>query len=374
MNLGIRKILLVTGKDLSKHILDGPPNSKTYIAGTTKINGMSFLAAEGLTICQGEQWQRLRNLNEHVLAIDTGTELQQKVLDQVHQAFSAPVSSVDDLRQNMGRTMLGVVFGGAPAHLVEDIQVLFSYVQTPVRRLVLGRRQRGRHQRFYATIQQMWTKNEQSQDPNLMARACAFAQGGDFDADELIQQIPHWMFTFTGSGTDLLLRTLAMVGSRPEVGDRVRAEIAAAGPLDGPDAIDRLPYLEACLMETCRLFPPVTRTIHVAPEGDTFDGVTIRPGMEIWHYFPATYRDTSVDTKTNDFEPQKWLDSGDERRLKYPNLFLSGARACPGEDLIVFICKAAIAILLGQDRVRPSSSALARDPLPFSFPSSTVRF
>ena len=374
VNLGIRKILLVTGRDLSNHILQGPPNSKTYIAGTTKKRGMSYLATDGLTICQDEQWQRLRALNEQVLSMDTSTALQQSVLDQVHQAFSGRVSSVEDLRESMGRTMLGVVFGGAPAHLVEDIQVLFGYVQSPLKRLVLGRRQRGRHLRFYATIQQMWAKNEQSQDSNLMARACSFAQGGDFDADELIQQVPHWMFTFTGSGTDLLARTLAMLGSRPQVGDKVRDEIGAAGPLDEPGAIGRLPFLEACLLETCRLFPPVTRTIHVAPAGDTFGGVAISPGMEIWHYFPASYRDTSVDSKANDFEPLKWINSGDERRSAYPNFFLSGARACPGEDLILFICKAAIAILMGQDRLRPGSGVLASDPLPFSFPSSAVKF
>ena len=87
------------------------------------------------------------------------------------------------------------------------------------------------------------------------------------------------MFTFTGSGTDLLTRTLAMVGSRPEVGEKVRQEIAAAGALDQANSIGQLNYLEACLMETCRLFPPVTRTMHVAPEGDTFGGISIRAGM-----------------------------------------------------------------------------------------------
>jgi len=114
--------------------------------------------------------------------------------------------------------------------------------------------------------------------------------------------------------------------------------------------------------------------MHVAPQGDTFEGVAIRPGMEIWQYFPVRYRDTSIDPMANHFEPQKWVDSGDERREAYSNCFLSGARACPGEDLIIFICKAAIAILLGQDRARPGSGALARDPLPFMFPSGAVKF
>ena len=373
VNLGIRRILLVTGKDLSKHILDERPSAKTYLAGRTKTQGMSFLAPQGLTICHDEQWQGLRTLNEQVLAVGADPALEQAVLDQVHQAFSGPVSKAADLRENMGKVMLGVVFGGAPAHLVEDIEVLFGYVQSPLKRLLLGRRQRGRRERFYATIRQMWEKNEQPESPNLVGTACPLAQGGDFDMEELVQQVPHWMFTFTGSGTDLLTRTLAMLGSRPDAGRKVREEIAAAGPLNEPGAIGKLPFLEACIWETGRLFPPVTRTIHTAPDGDRFDGNSIKAGMEIWHYFPASCRDTSVDPLANHFQPERWLDPASNRRAEYPNLFLSGARACPGEDLILFICKAAIAILTERRGVSLTSSALTKDPLPFSFSNGAVR-
>ena len=376
LNFGIRKFLLVTGRDLSEHILDQPPSTRTYTGGPTKVSGMSFLAPQALTICHDQQWQRLRPLNEQVLSIGDAPVLQQAILDQVHQAFSQPVSSIDDIRNCMGRVMLGVVFGEtvAPAHLVQDIEVLFGYVQNPLKRAILGRTQRGPHERFYGTIRQLWEENQGSQDSSLLARAHDLAQEGNFEVNELMQQVPHWMFTFTGSGTDLLSRALTMVGSRPEVGDKVREEIAAGGPLNQFYSIGQLNYLEACLMETCRLFPPVTRTFHVAPQGDMFDDISIPAAMEILHYFPASHRDTSVDPGANNFEPERWLDQGSDRRSVYPNLFLSGARACPGESLILFICKAGIAILFGQHRVRLSSSALVRDPLPFSFPNRAMHF
>ena len=376
VNLMFRKILLATGRGLSEHILDQPPSTRTYAGGPTKVRGMSFLAPQALTICHDQQWQRLRPLNEQVLSIGDAPVLQQAILDQVHQAFSQPVSSIDDIRNCMGRVMLGVVFGEtvAPAHLVQDIEVLFGYVQNPLKRAILGRTQRSRHERFYGTMRQLWEENQGSQDSSLLARAHDLAPEGNFEVKELMQQVPHWMFTFTGSGTDLLSRALTMVGSRPEVGDKVREEIAAGGPLDQSYSIGQLNYLEACLMETCRLFPPVTRTFHVAPQGDLFDDISIPAGMEILHCFTASHRDTSVDPGANNFEPERWLDQGSDRRSVYPNLFLSGARACPGESLILFICKAGIAILFEQHRVRPNSRALTRDPLPFSFPDRAVRF
>jgi hypothetical protein len=53
---------------------------------------------------------------------------------------------------------------------------------------------------------------------------------------------------------------------------------------------------------------------------------------------------------------------------RYPNLFLSGARACPGRDLILFVVKAAIAVLLSNGKMQAQRSTLSDDPLPFSFP------
>ena len=335
---------------------------------------MSFLAPQALTICHGQQWERLRPLNEQVLSIGDVPVLQQAVLDQVHQAFDQPVSSINDIRNRMGRVMVGVVFGEAPAHVAQDLDVLFGYVQNPVKRLILGRNQQGRRERFYGTIREMWNENKGQEDSSLLARARALAQGGNFQEEELLQQVPHWMFTFTGSGTDLLSRALAIVGSRPEAGDQVREGIAAAGPLDQADSIGKLNYLEACLLETCRLFPPVTRTFNIAPQGDRFGGISIPAGMEIWHFFTASYRDTSVDPTANDFEPHLWLEPGSNRRSTYPSLFLSGARGCPGEGLILFVCKAAMAIFLKQQHLRLSNGALASNPMPSSFPDGTIVF
>ena len=95
------------------------------------------------------------------------------------------------------------------------------------------------------------------------------------------------------------------MGSRPEVAEQVRQEITAAGPLDQAISISHLNFVEACLLETCRLFPPVTRTSHVAPQGDMFNGVSIPADLEILHYFPIGLRDTPVDQRADYFEPDK---------------------------------------------------------------------
>jgi cytochrome P450 len=376
VNLWFTQLLLVTGHDLSNHIMKQPPSAQSYQEGPTKVRGMSFLAPQALTICHDQQWYRLRPYNEKVLSTQENPERQQAFLDQVRQAFAGPVSTIDDIRRCMSQTMLGIVFGRAvaPEHLAEDVQVLFGYVQNPARRIALGRKERGRLERFYGSLQQLWGQQGVSGQPSLLAAARRLAQEGSYSIEELLQQIPHWMFTFTGSGTDLLFRTLAIVASRPVVREKALKEIAEKGPPDQAATIEQLDYLEACLLETCRLFPPVTRTFHVAPKGDVFDDTHIPAGVEIWHYFPVNHRDTTKDPNADRFQPERWLDPASNAPSAYPNLFLSGARACPGKDLILFICKAAIATLLQQQQVRVDSALLSSDPLPFSFPEQEFRF
>jgi cytochrome P450 len=171
------------------------------------------------------------------------------------------------------------------------------------------------------------------------------------------------MFTFTGSGTDLLARTMAMVTSRPTVLRRALEDCAQAGPLDQAASIDRMRYLNACLLETGRLFTPVTRTVHRSAGGN-----------DIVHYFPLLQRDETLGPSVHDFRPERWLADGLDAAAAASNLFLRGPRACPGRDLILFVCRAALASQLQEQRVRGKSVRLARDPLPLSFPEREIRF
>lgn len=375
INLLFRKVLLVSDSDLSNHILKDPPNSERYIEGTLKRKAMSFLAPNALTISHDEQWEGLRSYNEKVLCPHHSHPYQQEFLDQVYNAFVSPVTNIDDIRNCMGKVMLGVVFGEkAPAQLIEDIQILFG--QVSLKTALFGGGDKKRRKDFYSQLQRIWSEQAEETAPTFLHTAHSTVQEMkeyNFSEEVLVQQIPHWMFTFTNSGSDLLARTLALVTARAKVREKIQQEIDAAGLIDKAETIEKLDYLEACLLETCRLYPPVVQTAHQAPKGDTFKGVYIPPKSEILHFFPMNYRDTAKDARANDFYPDRWLDPMQNAEQAYPNLFLSGARACPGRKVILFICKAAIAILLKKHNIA-DSKVLASDPLPFSFPKQSVLF
>lgn len=373
LNLGIKRMLLVTDREVSRHILAANPASTGYTVGTPKRKAMSYLAPQALTIAEDSAWQRLRPFNERVLCAGRPHNYQRVFFGQVVRAFSVPIASVEDIRRCMGQAMLGIVFGEgvAPSRLGTDIQVLFGLVQNPLKRLLRGGRERRRVKGLYDNLRQVWQDGD---GPVSSLLGMAREAGGSNHLETLLQQVPHWMFTFSGSGSDMLSRGLAMIGSRPEVLARARQEVADAGSLLQPGTVDGLQYLEACLLESARLFPPVKATFHRAAAGDLVLNTRIPAGTEIVQVFSLTQRDRESDPTADTFQPERWLGSNPQAEAAYPNIFLSGARACPGRDLILFVCKAAAAVLVYQSGLVVHSAQLAQDPVPFTFPRKGLRF
>lgn len=371
LDLIVRRILFVSGPELSTHILAAEPSVRSLASGSTKKKAMAFLAPNALTILDGEAWRVYRSHNETVLQTGRAHAHLPAILDQVRKTFATPVGGMKDVRRRMGEVMLATVFGegNAPAHLIDDIQELFAEVG--LKTALLGSRKKALRDRFRDEIGRLWRSGADAAQPSLVE--LAHEASGTVDAshrreDMQIDQIPHWMFTFTNSGSDLLARSLAMVTARDDAIRRARDEIASAGAPETPASVHGLSYLEACIHETGRLYPPVVQASHRAESDDRFDGLTIPAGTEIVQFFPFTNRDASRDPLADSFRPERWLDQAERMQERYPNLFLSGARACPGRNLILFVIKSALALQLGLETTRARPNALTSDPLPFSFP------
>lgn len=376
INLIARRILLVAGADLSEHILAFQPSSQNYVAGTLKKEAMDFLAPNALTTSHDEQWRTLRTYNEKILYADAHHIHQQPFLEQVHKAFSQPIRTMNDVRHRMGQVMLGAVFGenNAPDHLIGDIQELFAEVGA--RTAMFGSKKEEERDRFHNILEELWQSRTGEGQPTLLDLAYEAKNGVDpaYQGQEfLIQQIPHWMFTFTNSGSDLLARSLAMIVSRADVLQRVRDEIEAKGDIGLPDTVNQLAFVEACIMETGRLFPPVSQTVHKAAQSDEFQGIRIPAESELLQLFVLTNRNKELDPNADHFQPDRWTDPENAVHRLYPNLFLSGARSCPGRNLILFINKAAIAYYVKQHIFQARNSALSIDPLPLSFPDDGLQ-
>jgi len=105
---------------------------------------------------------------------------------------------------------------------------------------------------------------------------------------------------------------------------------------------------------------------------DTLDGATIpaKTQVMIWNSF--NHRDQAAYPLANTFSPEAWADG---RPSPLFNHLSSGPQVCAGMDLLRFIGKAVLALLLSSGRYVLAGPPLEPDrPMPYAYNQFDVQF
>jgi cytochrome P450 len=136
----------------------------------------------------------------------------------------------------------------------------------------------------------------------------------------------------------LLVSTIAALGDSPEVFRRLRDElrVAIADRLSPDDPLD-LPYLDAVLLETERLFPPLPFAVRGVRRDFEFGGFTIEKGSKVAYSAYYTGRCPEVFDDPLTFAPERFLHrKGNSVIRPQPYTLLGfggGHRMCIGKRL-----------------------------------------
>ncbi|XP_011187810.2 probable cytochrome P450 28d1 [Zeugodacus cucurbitae] len=167
------------------------------------------------------------------------------------------------------------------------------------------------------------------------------------------------------TGAMLIAHCLLLLARNPRAQRKLREELLAADVTDSFDALNELPYLEQCLQETLRLFPPLPTLFKLCTEPislKNFDEstLTLQPGDAVYISTYSFHRDAEFFENPNDFWPERFAEElGGVRKYREMGVFMpfgDGPRMCPGMKLGLSEAKVAVSELIRNFHVSASEN------------------
>jgi cytochrome P450 len=193
--------------------------------------------------------------------------------------------------------------------------------------------------------------------------------------EEIQEEVDTFMFEGHDTTGVSLGWTLYCLGRNVDVQLQLQRELdAVMGQCTVPEyeQLERMPYLQACISESLRLYPPVPMFSRTTTEPLTVGSVTIPRGMDVSISPWLLHRDSTVWDRPDEFLPERWLgeDSCSQRVHHFSYMpFAQGPRNCIGrmfalneeKMLVATVAKQfVIAALHNLDEVQPSPEIILR--------------
>jgi cytochrome P450 len=170
-----------------------------------------------------------------------------------------------------------------------------------------------------------------------------------------------------GHETTALALTWAflLLDRNPEARDRLEAELAEVlgGEPVSPEDVRALPYAQAVINETLRLYPPAYVTGREAIRDTTIRGTHIPRGHIVLISMYTTHRDERFFPEPDGFRPERWLD-GLEKRLPRGAFipFGMGSRKCIGASFAMMEATLLLATIARRWRFELAPAEIATQP------------
>ena len=138
---------------------------------------------------------------------------------------------------------------------------------------------------------------------------------------------------------------------QPESLRTLQAEAAEVDSLTLETASVQLPYTEACIKETLRLYPFAGSVPKKLPAGERFEvgGRVVEGPCDVWLSFSHHFVDPKVFPEPLRFEPRRWLGErapeewrASEHAIKCFTPFGMGVHVCLGQKLAMLTMKCAV--------------------------------
>lgn len=168
--------------------------------------------------------------------------------------------------------------------------------------------------------------------------------GTALEDQEVFDQLKTLLLAGHSTTGDALAWALYFLMREPQVLSRLRQELAALGPNPEPEALAKVPYLEAVCNETLRLRPAVPTVGRRLRSPIQFAGYALPAGCAVGVSALCAHNNPAVFPEPERFLPERFLD-----RTYSPFEFLpfgGGQRRCIGAAFALYEMKLILATLL----------------------------
>jgi cytochrome P450 len=156
-----------------------------------------------------------------------------------------------------------------------------------------------------------------------------------------------------------------LLDRNPEARARLEAELTSVlgDRTPSPADVPALPYAQAVVNETLRLYPPAYVTGREAVRDTTIGGVPIRKRHIVLISMSTTHRDARFFPEPDVFRPERWLDGLDKRLPRAAFIpFGLGSRKCIGASFAMMEATLLLATIARRWRFEMAPGEIATQP------------
>lgn len=338
INIMTNKMYLVTDVNSITEILDNSPD--IFCVGHLKFNFFKSFMQYNVGVSQGCPWKKRRIVNEHVLMtnkLHTNSDFYNNKIKSILENHGVPKNFTDFNIIAKEITSI-IVFGLDSKYIPTEIFDIFS-IANSISSLY------DPHFEIPSNIKQnyrdfIWKHINNPHKHSLLDVLSTIYQSSTINKDELIDQVPHWIFPIAGLIHSVTTRTLVLLHNNPSKLQKLCKQITNIN-INDSQSISNLYYLKSSILETLRLNNQVASTFRTLCTDYTFkNGTTYRKGEQFVILNNPVLQDPEYWTNPDQFIPERWTPQLE--KMYFAISFNQGPQSCPGRELSIFIVSSMI--------------------------------
>lgn len=376
--------------EITKHILQ--KNQRNYNKSSLQTDDLGKYIGHGLLTANGEEWRANRKLiqpafykKQIVTLIDSMDQVIQKELDRikpgvpidVHEIFSDLAFKVvarslfylENMDERIAR--LQVITEAAQKMLIKELRVpwMLWYFNRP---WLSGTSSIEYHMELInearAILQEIIDERRKDKkeygDLLDMLLQSTYEDGTHMSDRQLIDEILVLFIAGHETTANALSFATQLLAHNPEKASIVQEEIEALNEeTDLMTQLSKATYIQQCLEETLRLFPPAYVTDRVAVEDDICGDISL-PKNSIWLIsFYEMHRRKDLWDQPDAFVPERFDPAIKKRWNDFYFPFGAGPRMCIGNNFAMYEMIMVIKNTLHKYDLKPAGEKIEYSPL-----------